>query len=77
MNTEILMGAMGIITMLSCYVGWRFAVQADQAEQEVSRQAGHIEILQNLCADIVALDTPNAAYGVKKAVAIAQAGVAK
>jgi hypothetical protein len=75
--TETLMAAMGVITLCSLYCGWRYAQQAHDAEQEVSRQAGHIEILQNLCADIVALDTPNAAYGVKKAVAIAQAGVAK
>lgn len=75
--TETLMAAMGVITLCACYCGWKFAQRAHEAEQEASRQAGHIEILQNLLADIVALDTPNAAYGVKKAVAIARAGVAK
>jgi hypothetical protein len=98
MAQEILMGAMGVITMCSAYVGWHYAKQAEYwrgefrynedgitywvkewrvSDDEVRRLSGHTEILQNLCADIVALDTPSAAHGVKKAVAIARAGCAK
>jgi hypothetical protein len=75
--TETLMAAMGVITLCACYVGWRYAQQAHDAEQEVSRLSGHTEILQNLCESIVALNTPSAAHGVKKAVFLAQAGLKK
>jgi hypothetical protein len=48
-----------------------------EVEQEVSRQAGHIEILQDLCADIHAYTTPQKSGTAQKVARMAKAGVAK
>jgi len=48
-----------------------------EVEQEVSRQAGHIEILQDLCADIHAYTAPQKSGTAQRVARMAKAGVAK